>query len=254
MHWNFHLESENSELPICWEIPPVWVSKLLTISSYQVIGPDFSKFAMEPPWCDSVWVNGFSQTIAVWQWVSLLLLLLLAHLRRCGGKEAVSHWASFYAPTIFISNISFNFSGNYGIKVATWRSTKQHDGAVGLLNVFTYSFILLFTSISWMCFKWVKTCQCRISICGLSESDATSILLPLWSRLWDTKHWYLPPSVYCMYHEIEPKPGIHTPNCLKKWTEEQEGLALNLRKAPPSPPPGSSNQVIDLRQPGLNLY
>jgi len=31
--------------------------------------------------------------------------------------------------------------------------------------------------------------------------------------------------------------GIHTPNCLKKWTEEQEGLAPNLRKPPPSPPP-----------------
>ena len=43
------------------------------------------------------------------------------------------------------------------------------------------------------------------------------------------------------YPEIEPKPGIHTPNCLKKWTEEQEGLAPNLRKPPPSPPPGSVN-------------
>ena len=94
--------------------------------------------------------------------------------------------------------------------------------------------------MSWMCFQWVG---CDFSICGLSESDATSLVLPLWSRLWDTKHWYLHPSVFSILI-FYLQPGIHTPNCLKKWTEEQEGLAPNLRKPPPSPPPGRFNQLV----------
>ena len=96
------------------------------------------------------------------------------------------------------------------------------------------------------------------SNCLSEESDATNLMLPLWSGLWDSKHRYFHPSLCMIYPEIWPKPGIHTPNCLKKWTEEQEGLAPHLRKPPPSPPPGIKLQSIqcqlDLKWIGLNLY
>ena len=100
-------------------------------------------------------------------------------------------------------------------------------------------------NISWLRLNVTCPLQDFPSNCLSEESNATNLMLPLWSGLWDSKHWYLHIPV-CVWSnkKISPKPGIHTPNCLKKWTEEQEGLAPHLRKPPPSPPPGIKLQPI----------
>ena len=114
-------------------------------------------------------------------------------------------------------------------------------------------------NISWLRLNVTCPLQDFPSNCLSEESNATNLMLPLWSGLWDSKHWYLHIPV-CVWSnkKISPKPGIHTPNCLKKWTEEQEGLAPHLRKPPPSPPPGIKLQPIqcqlDLKWAGQNLY
>lgn len=83
----------------------------------------------------------------------------------------------------FSQILSCDLGGNNVIEVtkheATWNDGKEP--------------VRLFTGTIYI-YIYIEGVQCdfvqlTISINSLSERDATNLVLSMWSRLWDTKHW-----------------------------------------------------------------